>query len=164
MQIKYLGGEKFEARTKDVKIELGYKIKVNGFELPGPGEYEKSGIFTEGIADNGNNTIYLVRAEELNLCHLGKISHDLREDEAKEIGDVDILFVPMGEDDSLPTKKALNLVSLIDPKVVVPMLYSDLSEFKKSEGIDDGEIEVLKIRKSELPENERMNVILKPQS
>jgi hypothetical protein len=41
------------------------------------------------------------------------------------------------------------------------MLYSDISEFKKSEGIDDGEMDVYKIKKIDLPEDERLNVILK---
>jgi L-ascorbate metabolism protein UlaG (beta-lactamase superfamily) len=97
----------------------------------------------------------------MNLCYLGKIAHDLHEDEVKEIGNADILFVPLGEDGSLTTKKALGLVSLIDPKIVIPMLYSDLTEFKKSEGITNGETDILKIKKSELPEEERLNVILK---
>lgn len=160
MQIKYLGAEKFELKTKDVRIMLAYDILINDFELNGPGEYEKSGVFIEGIADNGN-TIYLIKAEDINLCYLGKISHDLREDEAKEIGNVDVLFVPMGEDGSLPTKKALDLISKIDPRIVIPMLYTDLSEFMKSEGITDGEMELFKVKKSELPEDERQNVILK---
>lgn len=160
MQIKYLDKEKFDVRVKDVNVVLSNDIKINEFSLSGPGEYEKSGVFVEGIADNGN-TIYLVKAEEINLCYLGKLSHELREDEAKAIGDVDILFVPLGDEGTLPTKKALNVISCIDPRIVIPMLYSDLSEFKKSEGITDGEIEILKIKKSELPENERKNVILK---
>ena len=162
MQIRYLGGEKFEVKTKDSNITLGYQVSINNFSLPGPGEYEKNGIFVEGIADDGN-TIFVLKAEEMNLCYLGKISHDLPQDEAKEIGDVDILFLPLGEDDSLETKKALNLVSKIDPRIVIPMLYSDsgLVEFKKSEGITDGEVDVLKIRKTDLPEDERRNVILK---
>lgn len=160
MQIRYLGDQKFEIKSKDIRIDLGEKVRVNNFEFPGPGEYEKSGIFIEGIADNGN-TIYLVRAEEINLCYLGNISHGLKDDEAKEIGDVDILFVPLGEKDSLPTAKALSLVTKIDPKVVIPMLFADLAEFKKSEGISDGETDVFKIKKSDLPENERKNVILK---
>lgn len=160
MQIRYLGKEKFEIRSKDNKIDLGYKILINGFELSGPGEYEKNGIFVEGIADNGN-TIYSIRVEDINVCYLGNISHDLREDEAKEIGDVDILFVPQGENGSLPTKKSVALISKIDPKIVIPMLYADLSEFKKSEGVVDEEIDILKIKKSELPEEERKNIILK---
>ena len=162
MQIKYLGGEKFEIKTKDVVATIGSDVKINSFALTGPGEYEKSGIFVEGIADNGN-TIYLIKAEEINLCYLGRLSHELREDEAKEIGDVDILFVPLGEEGSLPTKKALSVISSIDPRIVIPMLYTDLSEFKKSEGITDGEMELLKIKKSELPEDERKNIILAAQ-
>lgn len=161
MQIKYLGGEKFEIRTKETKIDLGYKILVNNFVFPGPGEYEKGGVFVEGIADNGN-TIYLLKAEEMNICYLGKIAHDLREEEVKEIGNVDILFLPLGGEESVPTKKALEIVSKIDPRIVIPMLYSDLSEFMKSEGITDGELDMLKIKKTELPEEERKTFILKP--
>jgi L-ascorbate metabolism protein UlaG (beta-lactamase superfamily) len=159
MQIKYLGKEKFEIKTKEVKLDLGYTIAINDFALPGPGEYEKSGIFVEGVADNGN-TIYVIKAEEMNLCYLGKLAHTLSEDEAKEIGDIDILFVPLGEDGSLPTKKALSVVSSIDPKIVIPMLYADLEEFKKSEGITDGEQDVFKVRKIDLPTDQRQNVIL----
>ena len=160
MQIKYLGKEKFEIKTKDVKLALGYTVSINDFLLPGPGEYEKSGIFVEGIAD-GENTIYVIKAEEMNICYLGRITHSLSEEEAKEIGDVDILFVPLGEEGSVPTKKALALVSSIDPRVVVPMLYADLEEFKKSEGITDGEIDIFKIRKIDLSVDQRQNVLLK---
>lgn len=160
MQIKYLGHEKFEIRTKETKIDLGYKVLVNDFSFPGPGEYEKGGVFVEGIADNGN-TIYVLKVEEMNVCYLGKIAHDLKEDEAKEIGNVDILFLPLGEDGSVPVKKAADILSKIDPKIVIPMLYSDLSEFKNSEGITDGELDILKIKKAELPEEERKVVILK---
>lgn len=159
MQIKYLGREKFEIRTKETKIDLGYRIFVNNFELPGPGEYEKGGVFVEGISDNGN-IIYVLKVEEMNVCYLGKITRDLKEEEAKEIGNVDILFLPLGEDGSVTTKKALDLVTKIDPRIVIPMLYNDLTEFMKSEGISDGEIDVLKIKKADLPEEERKVVIL----
>lgn len=160
MQIRYLGKEKFEIKTKEATILLGYSVTINDFALPGPGEYEKNGVFVEGVDDTGN-VIYVLRTEEMTLCHLGKISHELSEDELKEIGDVDILFVPMGEEGSLPAKKSLNMASKVDPRIVIPMLYTDLSEFKKIEGISDGEIEILKIKKADLPEDERQNIILK---
>lgn len=160
MQIKYLGREKFNIKTKEADISLsGNAVSVNNFLFRGPGEYEKNGVFIEGIADNGN-TIYIIHADDMSLCYLGKISHDLRDSEAKEIGDIDILFTPLGEDGSLNTKGAQSLVSKIDPRVVIPMLYTDLSEFKKSEGITDGEIDILKIKKDDLPVDERRNVIL----
>ena len=60
----------------------------------------------------------------------------------------------------MTTKKALDLVTKIDPRIVIPMLYSDLSEFMKGEGITDGELDVFKIKKIDLPEEERKVVIL----
>jgi len=159
MQIKYRGADKFEVKTKDLEIELGEKLVVNDFAFPGPGEYEKGGAIINGIAD-GSNTIYIIRAEEINLAHLGHISHDLSEEEAKQIGDVDILFLPIGAEGTADLKTALKLLSRIDPRVVIPMLYDDLTEFMKSEGITDGELDILKIKKSELPEEERKAVIL----
>lgn len=161
MQIKYLGGEKFEVRSSQTLVSLAYETAIDGFHLPGAGEYEKAGVAVVGIP-NGQNTIYVVKIEGINLCYLGKIAQELRSEEIKEIGSVDILFLPLGEDGTLPTKKALQLLSKIDPHVVIPMLYSDLEEFKKSEGISCSEQEVLKIRKVDLPEEERQVIILRP--
>jgi len=159
MQIKYRGGAKFEIKSKDLEVTVDGKISINGFEFPGPGEYEKGGVILNGISD-GANTIYTAKIEEMNVCYLGRINHELSEEEAKGIGDVDILFLPLEVDGSLGLKTVLKILTNIDPRVVIPMLYTDLSEFKKSEGYTDGEIDVLKIKKSELPEEERKLVIL----
>lgn len=159
MQIKYKGGQGFEIKSKEIDLQFSDKTVINGFTFPGAGEYEKSGVILNGIND-GDNTIYVAKIEDMNLCHLGKINHDLSEDEAKQIGDVDILFLPLGQDGSSELKISLKNLSKIDPRVVIPMLYSDLSEFMKSEGITDGEMDVLKIRKAELPEEERKIIIL----
>ncbi len=160
MQIKYLGGDKFEIKSKDLEVILSDKVSINSFEFPGPGEYEKAGVIMSGI-DDGENTIYVLNIEEMDICYLGKINHDLSEDEAKQIGNVDILFLPLGQSGSVGTKLATKILSAVDPRVVIPMLYEDLSEFKKSEGITDGELDLLKIRKVDLPEAERRIVILK---
>ena len=162
MQIRYLGGEKFEIRTGENRILLGEGLSIDSFKFPGPGEYEKAGISVVGVADDNNNTIYVMRVEEVNLCHLGKMANVLNQEKMKEIGDVDILFLPLGESGTLPTIKALDIASKIDPRILIPMLYSDLTEFKKGEGVDDGELPVLKIRRADLPEEERRIVILKP--
>lgn len=163
MQIKYFGRDKFEIKVNQGLIALDSHLAINGFDLSGPGEYEKSGVVVLGIPD-GQNTIYLIRAEEMTVCHLGHIARELPESEIKEIGDVDILFLSLGEEGTLPAKKALSLLSKIDPKIVIPMLFSDLSEFKKSEGLSDGEVDILKIKPADLPEDERKIVILKTQT
>jgi len=160
MQIKYLGGQKFEVKAKEAVIILDEILTVDGFALAGPGEYEKNNAIINGISDNGN-TIYAIRTEDINLGYLGRINHVLTEDEAKQIGDVDILFLPLGENGSADLKTALKNLSGVDPKVVIPMLYKDLTEFKKSEGLTDGEMEIFKIRKADLPEEERKIIILK---
>lgn len=160
MQIKFLGGEKFEIKSKDLEVVLSDKVLINGFTFPGPGEYEKAGVIMSGI-DDEKNTIYVLNLEEMDICYLGKINHDLSEDEAKQIGNVDILFLPLGQAGSINTKTATKIISAIDPRVVIPMLYDDLAEFKKSEGMTDGELDLLKIRKIDLPEAERRIVILK---
>jgi len=159
MQIRNNGIET-EVVTKNSKIDLGSQVRIDGFVLPGPGEYEEKGIFVEGIPDGGE-TIYTVKAEEINLCYMGKTAHALKEDEIKEIGDIDILFVPLGET-AEDVKKATALISKIDPKIVIPTFYNDLTlhEFKKAEGIVDGELDILKIKKSELPMDERKNIVL----
>ncbi|MEK9156461.1 MAG: MBL fold metallo-hydrolase [Patescibacteria group bacterium] len=160
MNIKYLGREKFEIKTGSTVVRLGYQSAIDDFALPGPGEYEKGGVGVVGIPD-GDNTIYLIQVEEINICYPGRIARDLPEQEVKEIGDVDILFLPLGEDGTLPVKKALDLLAKIDPRVVIPMLYADLTEFKTGEGAPNEEIDFLKIKKADLPEEERRIVILK---
>ncbi|MFA7253974.1 MAG: MBL fold metallo-hydrolase [Patescibacteria group bacterium] len=163
MQIKYRGGQKFEIKSKELEINLGQEVSINGFVFPGPGEYEKGGVILNGITD-GENTIYAMVVEDMKICYLGRINHDLTEDELKQIGDVDILFTPLGEEGTADLKIATKLISKIDPKMVVPMLYSDLTEFKKIENISDEEIDILKIKKSELPEDERKIVVLRTTS
>lgn len=161
MQIKYLGSDKFEIKSKDVEVRLEDKVTVNGFEFPGPGEYEKSGVILSGI-DDGENVIYVLSLEEINLCYLGKINHVLSEESAKQIGDVDILFLPLGEKNSADVKTATKIISAVDPKIVIPMLYANLDEFKKTEGMVDGEVDILKIKKADLPQDEREIFILNP--
>jgi len=163
MQIQYKGKEKFEIKMKDAVVRVGYNIKIDDFELPGPGEYEKKGISVFAIPDN-ENVINIIHAEEMNLCHLGKLTHDLSEEEVKKIGDIDILFLPLGADGTLELKKSLKVLSDVDPKVIIPMLYDDIEEFKKSEGMADGEFDILKIKKAELPDDQRAIYILKETS
>ena len=160
MQVKYLGTDKFEIKSKDLEIILSSKVSINNFEFPGAGEYEKAGVIMSGI-DDQENTIYVLTVEEMNVCYLGRLKHNLSEDEAKQIGNVDILFVPAGADETIDLKTVGKVITAVDPKIVIPMLVWNMDEFKKSEGITDGELDILKIRKADLPEDERQFYLLK---
>ncbi|MFA5927437.1 MAG: MBL fold metallo-hydrolase [Patescibacteria group bacterium] len=159
MQIKYRGSAKFEIKFGTTLIELDDKVVIDSFVLPGPGEYERSGVSVTGIGiDDGS--IYVLKAEDMTLLYLGRLKRPLSQEEIKEAGGADILFLPLGEEGTISTKNSLALVAKFDPRVVIPMMYSDLSEFKKTEGISDGEVDILRIRRADLAEEEQKIVIL----
>ncbi len=164
MQINYLGQDKFSIKSKNARIELKNFVDIEDFVINGPGEYERKNVFVEGIGKDSDQTVYVIRAEDLSLCYLGKLKRLLSDEEIKRIGDIDILFVPLGEEGTLEISKANEVIVKIDPRVVIPMLYSDLAKFKEIEGVSNGEVETYKVKKIDLPSEERNIVIIKPKS
>ena len=163
MQINYLEGGDFEIRTKDAKILLTPKeIDVMGFKIRGAGEYERKGVFIEGVYADGAGEVFVIRAEGVNICYPGIITGVVSDEASKQIGDIDILFLPLGEMGSLSLKDAEKLIAKIDPRVVIPMLYQDITPFSETNNIKEPEIDSYKFKKTELPEEERKFVILKP--
>ena len=53
------------------------------------------------------NTIYVLKAEELNICHLGDLGHILTDHQVEDIGDVDILMIPVGGTYTVDAKTAV---------------------------------------------------------
>src|SRR3989338_1871796 len=97
------------------------------FIIRGPGEYEKSGIQVVGVssfhddeqgAKRGLNTIYVIKMEDITLCHLGDLGqHTLTDEQIETIGGVDILFVPVGGIYTINGKGAAEIVKQIEPKI-----------------------------------------------
>ncbi len=71
----------------------------------------------------GKNIIFKFNIDGINFCHLGDLGHDLDEDTVEKIGDVDILFIPVGGNFTINAEKAWSVVNKIKPKIVVPMHY-----------------------------------------
>ena len=164
MQIKYLGQEKFEIKTNEAKVLLSREgVDIDGFKISGSGEYERKDISVQGInPDEGGGIIYVCIIEEMTILYPALLNQNINQEAAKEIEDVDILFVPLGEENTLKVKDAQKLISDIDPRIIIPMLYSDINEFKSAEGLTDSEIDILKIKKIDLPQEERKFYLLKP--
>jgi L-ascorbate metabolism protein UlaG (beta-lactamase superfamily) len=100
--------------------------------VKGPGEYEIGGTFVTGVAsfhDNrkggllGKNTIYIIETDGITLCHLGDLGHPLDSHLIEEIGDIDILFLPVGEVSTMPIETAVEIVRQLEPPIVIPMHY-----------------------------------------
>lgn len=103
------------------------------FVVRSPGEYERKGIHIKGIgsfhdnaqgAERGLNTIYVIKAEDVTVCHLGDVGQDaLTDQQVEAIGDVDVLMVPVGGTYTTDAKAAAHVVSQVEPKIIIPMHY-----------------------------------------
>ena len=153
MIINWAGGQNFTIKTKGLNINLGDKIKLGELDINEPGEYEVGGVQLDRI--DGIVQVYL---EGMNVGHMrkGKI---LSDDEMQKLNGIDILLIGVGGGEFTETKTALELISQIDPSIVIPMYSGNLEEFTKEEGGGAG-AEELKITKAELPVDARKVVVL----
>ncbi|HMA83353.1 MAG TPA: MBL fold metallo-hydrolase [Candidatus Thermoplasmatota archaeon] len=71
----------------------------------------------------GENTIFLFTIEDITFCHLGDLGHVLSEKQIESLGTVDILFIPVGGTYTLDIDKTWDLISKINPRIIVPMHY-----------------------------------------
>jgi len=150
------------------------------FIVQNPGEYEYRGVAVRGIqsfhddkqgAERGLNTIYVLRAEELSICHLGDLGHVLTDKQIEDIGEVDILMIPVGGTYTIDAKTAVEVISQIGPKIVIPMHYKipDLNleidgpeKFVKELGLTPEKVDKYKISKKLLPAEEEKLVMFTP--
>lgn len=114
------------------------------FVVNGPGEYEIGDVTARGFGvettyDNllRYNTIYQVQLEGMNMVFLGALGDpEVDPKILGELGDIDILFVPIGGGDVLEVPQASKLAVKLEAKCVIPMHYDkdSLDAFLKEEG------------------------------
>ena len=130
---------------------------VSGMEhtLDGPGEYEIGGVFITGIATPSktgkfNNVVYLFNYNGLTIAHLGDIGDVPSQKQIEDLEMVNVLLVPVGAGSSLNAARAAELVSRLEPNVVVPMHYQlpgletplePLDKFLKEMGVSEAKRE-----------------------
>src|SRR5436305_7240790 len=99
----------------------------------GAGEYEISDVLITGVAsyhdskrgqELGRNTIYVIHMDDLVLCHLGDLGHPLQEEQLEEVADADMLLVPIGGQHTINATQAAEVISQVEPHIVIPMHYS----------------------------------------
>ncbi len=101
--------------------------------LDAPGEYEIGGVLLTGVrtyhdakrgGERGANTAFVVEMDEVRVCHLGDIGHVPTEEQVERLSDIDVLLIPVGGDSTIDAATAAEIVSQLEPKVVVPMHYA----------------------------------------
>ncbi|HEC36445.1 MAG TPA: lactamase [Anaerolineae bacterium] len=148
--------------------------------LDTPGEYEIGGVFITAIATyadkkkgtaRGINTIFHFDYGGLTICHLGHLGHVPTQAQIEALGTASILLVPAGGDGGLTPAEASEVISLLEPSIVIPMRYKipgvtlslgTLKRFLKQMGIEKAKPrESLKVSRSSLP-SETEIVVLTP--
>ena len=137
----------------------------NPFVAEGQGEYEVSGIYIKGVGSNGrNNTVYSLVLEDISICHLGALSKEMDPSLKEAVGEVDILFIPIGGGELLDPQKAAGAAIHLEAKVVIPMNYneSQLKQFIKEFGAGETTAaDKLTVKKKDLAEKKGEVVVLK---
>lgn len=98
-----------------------------------PGEYEVGGVVITGIdsfhdnsqgSQRGKNIIFHMLFDNLNIVHLGDLGQQiLTEAQIAQIGETDILLIPVGSVYTIDAKAAAAIVSQLEPKIIIPMHY-----------------------------------------
>jgi L-ascorbate metabolism protein UlaG (beta-lactamase superfamily) len=117
------------------------------FVVEGPGEYEVGEVTARGYGvpttydkEKKINTIYQVVLEGMNMVFLGALGDpEIDPKILGELGNIDILFVPIGGGDVLEVPQASKLAVKLEAKLVIPMHYdaTALKAFLKEESAED---------------------------
>lgn len=145
-----------------------------------PGEYEVRGVFVFGISaplkreiKKGvpvENVLYRIELEGMHLAHLGALDRELTDDELKRLQNIDVLMVPVGGGGVLTPSQAAEVISQIEPRVVIPMTHAVPNLKAKYETVDAfckamgtcrrEEMNKFKISRKDLPEEDMLIVSL----
>jgi L-ascorbate metabolism protein UlaG (beta-lactamase superfamily) len=72
----------------------------------------------------GPNTIFRFSLDGLRVCHLGDFGQAaLRPEQQRAIGEIDVLFIPVGGGPTIGAADAAELVRSLAPRLIVPMHY-----------------------------------------
>ena len=145
--------------------------------ISGPGEYEVDGVFVFGVGtyhdakngrEYGKNTAYMIRFEDLTICHLGDLGHAPAQEQIEQFDGIDVLLVPVGGKTALNGSQAAEVVAMLEPGIVIPMHYkipglnTELEterRFLKEMGVETPEKRA-SLEISSKPESEETHVIL----
>jgi L-ascorbate metabolism protein UlaG (beta-lactamase superfamily) len=160
-------------------VEVTYGEKAP-FAITGPGEYERAGVTVQGFLtkskyglakgeEEAMNTVYAVSLEDMTLVHLGALSDKTLAQEAREaLGEIDILFVPVGAEGVLSAADAHALATVLEPKILIPMHWSgmgaakSLDAFLKEEGGAAEKVEKLTIKKKDAATKDGAIIVVTP--
>jgi L-ascorbate metabolism protein UlaG (beta-lactamase superfamily) len=142
------------------------------------GEYDVKGVLVEGIdsyhdsetgKERGTNIIFRIELDGIGVAHLGDLGHVLDAKQLERLDNIDILLIPVGGVYTIDSKKAVEVVKQIEPRIIIPMHYNlpglveplaEVDNFVKELGLDVTKEDKLKITKKDLPADTMELVLL----
>ena len=139
IEIGGFGGPSEEGRIwADIAIMTGRDGKEGGLrslkgdpiKIEGPGQQEIKGIRITGFScpsikqkEDGEPgiTVFRLDMDGLKVAHMGLLGHVPGPDFRKEMGTVDVLFLPVGGYGTVNAVQAGEVVEVFEPRVVIPM-------------------------------------------
>ncbi len=110
-----------------IRVATGDYLLVNE-----PKEYHRDGVSIKGIKTyhdkvngkkRGENIVFRFHLDGLTICHCGDLGHLLTEEQVNDIGNVDILMIPVGGGVTLKGEEGAKVVQQLKPTVTIPMHY-----------------------------------------
>jgi len=153
-------------------------VKGTTHVLTGAGEFEIGGVFITAVQTVGagkkskektRNTLYVFDYDGITVAHMGDMQDTPTQSEVEALGTINVLLVPVGGGSSLNAAKAAEIVSMLEPNLVIPMHYStpdakvsldSLNKFLKEMGLSKLDAQPsLKITRSGLPDETKVVVL-----
>ncbi len=107
-------------------------LEGNFYHIDQPGTYSIQDVSIHGTpawhdaaqgSRRGRNIIYTFAVDGLTVCHLGDLGHLLSADQISDIGEVDILLLPVGGRFAITVAEALEVRKQLQPVITIPMHY-----------------------------------------
>jgi len=100
-------------------------------EIFTPGEYEVGGLMIRrGVGEN----FYMIDEKNIRVLYLGGTNNSFDPDSVKDVGDVDVLILPVGDGvNFMDFDKLEKVISNIDPSIILPCAYKE--EDSKFDGV-----------------------------
>jgi len=151
-------------------------VKGNEWEIRGAGEYEIGGVFVTGVAtrnEESENMVFVFDYGGVTVGHMGDMASVPSRSQVEALGNVDVALVPVGGGKALNAAKAAEVISLIEPGIVIPMHYktaaskldlNTLNQFLREMGLSANEesLPSFKVTQSSIPEETRVVVLEAP--
>jgi hypothetical protein len=115
------------------KMEPSKKEEV--LHINTPGEYELGGLM---VRRDIGSSVYILDEDLLRIVYVGNISKDVKVESFKNLGDVEVLIIPVGDGKNFPEFGVIEkIVNEVEPLILIP------SAFKTEEMADGSDLKTI---------------------